>query len=350
MRILFLLRFSDKQFNYSYTTYGHRSSGLYNSAKFVSDMLNDNGFISQIKCIEDSNFIDKEIYEFKADIVILEGLFVPPSKLDELIDLYPNIYWVFRNHSKIEFLSSEQVAMEWIIEYMQKNNVFVSSNSDEATNAIRQLSLTLFSDSYKKIKEKTPLLMNYYPEIFIRRKIKKLKKEIHVGLFGAFRELKNLLNQTIAILSYANDNNLELYLHINSTRIEGANSTLINIKSIFNNTDHQLICHEWLDHHEFKKLMNTMDLCMITNFSETFSIISADAVSLDIPLVTNDQVFWVADKYKAYPHSIDDIKAKINVALKPKWFNFGLSDNQKGLIDYNYVSRNGWIKFLLGLY
>lgn len=49
-------------------------TGMYNSAKFVSDMLIDNNIQSQIAIVIDNNCIDREVSSYKPTHVIIEGI------------------------------------------------------------------------------------------------------------------------------------------------------------------------------------------------------------------------------------------------------------------------------------
>ena len=60
------------------------STGLYNSASFVNEMLVQNGIDSSIEVAQDNNSIDKILTDTKANICILEALWVVPTKLREL--------------------------------------------------------------------------------------------------------------------------------------------------------------------------------------------------------------------------------------------------------------------------
>ena len=90
------------------------STGLYNSAQFMNEMLIDGGFDSQMVSVIDNNDIDREVTLHKPTHVIIEALWVVPSKFEVLCKLHPNVKWVIRLHSEIPFLANEGMAMDWI--------------------------------------------------------------------------------------------------------------------------------------------------------------------------------------------------------------------------------------------
>lgn len=55
------------------------SFGLFNSAKFVAEALSKK-FETKVVAVVDNNNIDFETHSFKPDIVIIEALWVVPSK------------------------------------------------------------------------------------------------------------------------------------------------------------------------------------------------------------------------------------------------------------------------------
>ena len=77
-KVLFIL----KKRQSSHTGYDSVSSGLLNSARFVSDMLNKNGIESNLVEVQDNNCIDREVSKYRPTHVIIEALWVVPSKFE----------------------------------------------------------------------------------------------------------------------------------------------------------------------------------------------------------------------------------------------------------------------------
>jgi len=101
------------------------STGLYNSAYFVNEMLNNYGLDSTIVVVVDNNCIDREVSKYKPTHVIIEALWVVPSKFHVLQNLHPNVKWIIRLHSEIPFLANEGMAFDWIGDYMAYDNVWL---------------------------------------------------------------------------------------------------------------------------------------------------------------------------------------------------------------------------------
>ena len=280
-KILFIL----KQRNiYSDGVYSNVDSGLQNSARFVNDMLVRNKVDSTLVQVVDNNEIDKYCTIHKPDVVIIEALWVVPSKFEILKKLHPNITWIVRLHSELPFLANEGIAMEWLREYVKYDNVFIGSNSIFLIDALSPYlgSNIIYLPNYYRTTTKEPVIKeNKYGEI-------------NVGIFGAIRPMKNALTQAVAAINYADMNNLKLKLHINTARVEQKGENVLkNLKALFVDSKHELIEHGWLKHEDFVKLVGTMDICLQVSISETYNIVAADVVNQRVPVVTTDEIPFV---------------------------------------------------------
>lgn len=339
-RVLFVLRFRESSWEKpggSYSGYGEyecngsyggdgslpggsgkgMSSGLLNSATFVCDMLNSfgDGIEAKLVQVANNNEIYKEINKFSPSHVIIEALFVVPSKFAELIPLYPHIKWIVRNHSELSFLQSEGIACQWIFQYLAYEQMAVSSNSPRADEELKFLASTIFpSWDEKRLHEKLPYLPNYYPIDRTYQGPKQIdpnKEWISIGCFGAIRPLKNHLEQAVAAIKFAVQHGYKLRFHINATRIEGRGDAILkNLRKLFEHLDPNaflLVEHGWMDHECFLKLCSTIDLLLQVSFSETFNIVGSDCVSVGVPVVGSKEIPWLPKQFHADPTSSTDI-------------------------------------------
>lgn len=317
------------------------SSGLLNSATFVNKMLQKNGYNSHLIEVKDNNDIDREVTKYKPNIVIIEALWVVPSKFEILQKLHPNVTWIVRLHSEIPFIANEGIAMEWIYEYSKYKKVFVSINSEVTFDDLNQL-----------LPKKTIYLPNYYPVDLFKFKLKnchieKNKNILNFGCFGAIRPLKNQLYQAVASIQYADKHKKILHFHINNARVENnGDPVLKNIRNLFiNNPKHKLIEHKWLSHQDFVHLISQMDLGLQVSFTETFNIVAADFVENNVPVIVSDQIKWIANPYMAEPTESESIKNKIDFALRMKKIGFQFINKIK-LKLYSYKSEKIWLEYL----
>ena len=159
-RILFVLK-KREVYSQGYATL--LESGLYNSAKFVCNALRHEGYHTHIVDVVDNNDIDREVTQFKPDVVIIEALWVVPEKFEVLHKLHPDVLWVVRLHSRIPFLANEGMAMEWIRDYGWKDNVVVAANAIDIYEDL----LSIFGSHSRR---KIIYLPNIYPLESIIRK------------------------------------------------------------------------------------------------------------------------------------------------------------------------------------
>src|SRR6266404_3298766 len=255
-RILFILK---KRHHYHGHYEAGLSSGLYNSAKFAADMLAKNGFHVHLVEVADNNDIDREVTNFKPHIVVVEALWVVPTKFAVLQKLHPDVTWIVRVHSEAAFLAQEGIAIQWLSEYPTFENVYVAVNSLEAFSQLMTFYPEKGLHTYKLL-----FLPTYYPAPKKPLHEKRFSgTTINIACMGAIRPLKNTLIQAIAAMRFAGTKGWKLRFHINITRQEaGGNAPYRSVVSLFQNTRHELVQHDWMDHKAFVALLGSVDLSM----------------------------------------------------------------------------------------
>lgn len=327
-----------------------KSYGLINSASFVSNYLENNGFTSNVVEVKDANEIDREVTKANPDIVILEAIWVTPQKIKELFSIqrHKNRTWIIRIHSKLSFLANEGIAMDWIGEYnkIQKEN--------KEVNFIIAPNVKELTEDFKKIysSDKFIFLPNIYSPKNYNLKIEKDIKncdEINVGCFGAIRPMKNHLPQAVAAIEFGDEIGKKIKFHINANRIEQKGEQVFkNLINLFKNTKHELVLHDWMNHEEFINLVKQMDFGMQVSLTETFNIVAADFVYNDIPIIVSKDIEWMPFYSKANPNSTDSIKNKIY--FNSIFQNFFVKKiNKYFLLKSNFESGEIWKKFIVSL-
>jgi glycosyltransferase involved in cell wall biosynthesis len=311
------------------------SSGLFNSARFVERMLNSEGYETDIVHAIDNNEIDRLVSRFKPDICIIEAFWVVPEKFEILHKLHPKIKWIIRNHSATPFMANEGVAMDWSIRYMNYKNVFLCCNDIRTHNEIKEII------SSAEVQNNVYYLPNFYPYDFFPREKPAITDTINISCFGAMRPLKNHLIQAAAAIKYAERNKLKLRFHVNGTRIEMKGEPIVhNLQKMFKLLPkHELVEHEWLSHQDFWKLLREMDVSLQVSYTETFNIVTADAVVNDIPVVTSPDIKWINYLSYADPNDSESIVQAMERVLKldeTRIFNLD------GLKKFSETSRDIW--------
>jgi hypothetical protein len=343
--VLFILK---RREDYQAELHSHigLSTGLYNSASFVNDMLNDLGIDSKLELAIDNNCIDKLVTEHRPDYCIIEALWVVPSKFNILQQLHPSVTWIIRLHSEMPFMAGEGMAMDWLGEYSKFKNIVIAVNAPRMLRETRVFLQHLNGWDKKTTENKVIYLPNYYPQDYKSKKLDTNKAVIDIGCFGAVRPLKNHLLQAFAAIEFADSQGKLLNFHINAGRIEMNGGPVVNnLKGLFahlNTKGHRLINHTWAPREKFLELCSNMDICLQSSFSETFNIVGADIISQGVPLVGSVEIPWLAMGISD-PTNSEDICKSLTTAYKHPKLNVKL--NQFGLTHYTNKTKKIWDKY-----
>lgn len=186
MKILFILKRRD---NYGYEHWNklndnieELSSGLVNSVKFIVNMINHRihkNVEAKYVIVQDNNDIDRVVYRFKPDIVIIEAFWVVPQKFEILKRLHPKVKWIVRCHSNSEFLANEGSAFGWLCDYL-RGGVYVACNSERAFTDFTYIARSIMVGSNAIL-----YLPNYYyMRPIAKHHYKPIGKVINIGCFG----------------------------------------------------------------------------------------------------------------------------------------------------------------------
>lgn len=326
------------------------STGLYNSASFVQEMLNDLGVKAELEVAIDNNCIDRLVTKHRPSHVIIEALWVVPSKFDILSRLHPNVKWIIRLHSEMPFMAGEGIAMDWLGDYVSNPNVYIGVNAPRMLDEVKFYLKVAKKWSDEVTNDRVIYLPNYYPNQFEQKVFDKNKNTVDVGCFGAVRPLKNHMLQAVASLKFAEKINKKLRFHINSGRIEmQGQPAMHNLMGFFQHlhgTGHEMVMHYWSPREEFLKICAKMDIGVQCSFSETFNIVCADLISVGTPILGSSEIPWSNDKYNCNPTNSDEISEMlVNIYNDP---DTNVNLQQQGLAQYVNETKNVWGKYFKG--
>jgi hypothetical protein len=349
-KVLFILK---RREDYQAVLHSHigLSTGLYNSANFMNEMLQSKGIDSVLEVATDNNCIDRLVTKHKPTHVIIEALWVVPSKFTVLQKLHPKVKWIIRLHSEMPFMAGEGMAMDWLGDYSSFDNVIIGINAPRMMREVGVYLKTRNNWTDRETADRIIYMPNYYPQNYASKKFNKDKDWVDIGCFGAIRPLKNHLVQAFAALDFANSLGKKLNFHVNAGRIEMNGSPVINnLKGLFeqlSDQGHRLINHQWTPREQFLELCSRMDIGLQVSFSETFNIVGADLISQGVPLVGSVEIPWAIDTWCADPTDSADITKKLMLAYKWPWFN--VKANQMRLTHYTSNTAKVWYKYFKGV-
>lgn len=347
--VLFILK-RREDFNSDVHTSIGLTTGLYNSANFMNELLNACGIKSKLVVVIDNNDIDREVTKYKPKYSIIEALWVVPSKFAILTQLHPKVKWVIRIHSEMPFMAGEGIAMDWIGDYSLAKNVVIACNAPRMFDEIQWYLKIKNNWTDQQACEKVIYLPNYYPTGYKSKQFNYDKDCIDIGCFGAIRPLKNHLVQAHAALQFAHKIDKKLRFHVNAGRIEMKGEPMINnLKGMFQQlagAGHELVNHLWTPREEFLQLCGSMDIGLQVSFSETFNIVAADLITQGVPVVGSDEIPWLATAWTADPTHTSNIVEKLYVTYLNPLDN--VVYNQLSLTNYSNTIPPIWCNYLNG--
>lgn len=312
-KVLFLLKMSSRV----YPDMGYPNINLTHAVNLVADYIGN----STVKYVIDGNGIDREVYIYKPDICILEAVWVTPEKIKELQQLHPNVRFIIRLHSQLEFLATEGIMFDWLFRYTCE----IASNHFETKTLLEQI-----------LNKDVLYLPNIYskPQHFCGVKN---PNELNISCFGSSRILKNQFSQAVAAIQYALMYNKNLVFHVNKSDTAIAR----NIRSLFANSVFTLVEHEWKPIDEFLTLVSTMDAGMQVSLTETFNVITADHIWQGVPTVVSKQIDWL-DSQINDNYNVDEIIQELKRIID----NNPIENQLYKLILYNFDAKQVWDNFV----
>jgi hypothetical protein len=165
---------------------------------------------------------------------------------------------------------------------------------------------------------------------------------LRLGLFGANRPLKNFLSGAAAAVELAARLHVPTELHVSTGRNEGGNFRAL--EEMTEDISNLRVIHSpWLPWSRFRRLLRAIDLVFQVSYTETFNVVTADAVSEGVPVVASDAIDWVPRWWQARADEPCDITRVAERLLRDPCAS---RDGRKAL--EAYVSRGvlGWQRFL----
>lgn len=342
-KILFLYR--QGGYASSGETYYDKPFGLINAMTSMRD------YLISLNCEVDAQIVVSDedaadlIESYAPTLVVLEALWASPQLVEALLAQFPQVQFVIRVHSNFAFLAHDIYSFDWLSQYadLQRqygSKILISGNNEFFCEYLAQV-----------LEGFIVYLPNYYTYSRFQdaKEFNTLSTELHIGCFGALRQLKNHLAQALAAISLAQDLNKRLFFHINVNEVDRTENTILNnLRALFaSNADYVLVEHDYISHEEFLDVIGSVDLNYQVSFSETFNLTSADSIVMGIPVITSSAIEWSPTLYQANPQDVNSIKNLSKSLLNSvATYKQALLQQRDYLIQYNQDAIQEWLTFL----
>lgn len=169
---------------------------------------------------------------------------------------------------------------------------------------------------------------------------------LRIGTFGAIRQLKNFMTAAAAALELAASLRCHLEFWMSQDTTAGSANIQNSITEMFKDLPSAKVMRlGWLSWPRFVQFIGTMHLVLHPSYTETFSVVTADAISKGVPVVASDAVEWLPDHWKA---SSDDPSAIARVGRHLLQDPHTASEGWEALSKNNEMGVAAWKKWLSG--
>jgi hypothetical protein len=270
---------------------------------------------------------------------VLEAPWIKTKAIEELISQFPCTEFLLRCHSQVAFLQVDHNAVRLVREALRlqesSTNFRVCGNSKRLCDFLR---VAYGSECL--------LLPNLYDVHREKRRHRPLPHvgPVKIGSFGASRILKFHSTAAAAALMVARNRGTDLSFYLNIGRDDPGEWILNAIRQMFADVPWaKLVEVPWAPWPEFRHQVAAMDVCLQLSATESFNIVTADAVAEGVPSVVGPAIDWAPSYWQA---PIDDPAAVARTAEILLDDRYAPEDGLKALTEYDDMSVAAWKKTL----
>jgi glycosyltransferase involved in cell wall biosynthesis len=231
--------------------------------------------------------------EIRPTHVILAAPWIPSNEVELMASEFVEVAFVVVSHSSVGFLTADPHAIRLLRQtadlQLSTHNVFVGGNSTKFTEwATEAWGVNAVC------------LPNLYDltESFPRHDRRWEGGGLRLGLFGANRPLKNHLSGAAAAVVLARELHVPVELLLSTGRNEGSDGRALE-EMTENIANLRVTRTGWLPWSSFRRLLRTVDLVFQVSYTETFNVVTADAIAEGVPVVASDAIEWVPRWWQA---------------------------------------------------
>ncbi len=313
-----------------------------NSGDHTCKVLRRHGIACQPVGIWDAHDIAKDLHQHpETTHALIEAPFIGATHIhDLLLDPFPHVQLVCRNHSQIGFLQVEPGGIQQMRDYGHLEEL--SLNFKVASNAAR------FVHWYERSYHARCLyLPNLYDLERCATKANHLPhdhKLLRIASFGSLRILKNHATAAAAAQLIARNRGSDLEFWISTNRSEQGRGLIDSLRKMFTGLHWaKLVENAWEDWSHFRRTVAHMDLCLQVSMTETFNLTSADALAEGVPSVVSDAIEWCPTHWQAHIDDAEDIARVGNNLLADR---YAAEDGREALTSYLRAAVPLWLHWL----
>lgn len=327
--------------------YGLGHVGMGGTCRQNAYVLRNVGCLAEVWPIAGGDALEKRLLEeelTKNDPVthaVIGAPYIPVAWMQRLCQRFPKIIFAVVSHSNVGFLQAESAAIRLMRGnsdlQMEEFNFHAAGNCHrlvEDFDVTYGRSLTYLPNMYDLSSVHLPPC----PRTFTGGPLR-------IGSFGALRVQKNFTCAAWAAMAIARHFRVPLEFYINTGRDDNNGRVVYNAVKASTESVHNVSLVEagWESPMAFRKLVQTMHLLIQPSYSETFSMVTADAIAEGTPVVVSDAIDWAPSYWVAQTDSVADI-AKVGVRLVTDVR--AATDGLAALKKHNKLALLEWKEFL----
>lgn len=283
--------------------------GLGVSSLTTCKVLRKNDIAAEVDAIGSANELEEKLRaaHVRPTHVVMGALWLKTAELKHLCRLFRDIKFIVCCHSNLGFLQAEPAAINLMREQssleVHNHNFHLAANCET------------LSEYWSQVFGPCAYLPNLYA----------ISKHEHggarptwgqtggilkIGIFGAIRAQKNMLTSAGAALKIARELKADTKLYVSTGRYDSNESKTIyqSIVNLTKNVPHfELTNLQWAEWDVFRRWVGSMNLLICASNTESFSMVSADAASLCVPVVVSSAIDWAPPSWVADADDVEDI-------------------------------------------
>lgn len=278
--------------------------------------------------------------------VVIGALWIPTAALAKCARMFPDTKFVVTCHSNVAFLSIEPNAVRLLREgaalQAELHNFSIAGNSRKFTHWMTAAygahclylpNLYYMDSGTNTAPRRTPWASRGGP--------------IKIGMFGATRMLKNFPGGVAACVQLAQELCADVQIWVNSGREDGPKSLLDTARRMVEGLPNaSLHFFPWAPWPVFRTWVGGMDVGCMPSFTESFNMVTADAVHQGVPSAVGSAVSWTPPEWQCDADStVSIVRTLVALLHDPHAARRG----EEALRAHNQEGIAAWMQWLIGL-